>query len=425
VQLAYQESKQKGERVAAEWEKKRQRARENGTLIGCRIPAWLEKVKGRFLPIPKRAQAVRHIFALAADGYGYKRIIATLHKEKIAPFGNGEGSKWNQTYIHKILNDRRTLGELTPKLEGGQAAGGVIANYYPAIVPEDLYLLARAGQAGRRDRGHAGPRDATYVNTFQSMLFSALDGEPFHLANKASKTTAARTHLVLVNGGAAAGRAAGASFPYFVFESAILDQLREISAADVLPQNGPPNLTDKLRGKLAQARDDIAALKRDLSEAYSRTLADVLREREAAEEKLAAELLDALSASARTAERAWEELPSLVDLIREHGDEARLKVRTVLRSIVQEGRLLLVRRGSWTLAAVQFHFTGDAVRHYLVVYQAPAYRRPGGLLGCCSLATVAKQRRELDLRRRDHTADLAELLGAVSLETLSAAMQPA
>src|SRR3954469_24908310 len=44
IQLAHQESKQKAERVAASWERRRTDAREKkGALIGNRLPAWVEK----------------------------------------------------------------------------------------------------------------------------------------------------------------------------------------------------------------------------------------------------------------------------------------------------------------------------------------------------------------------------------------------
>src|SRR5437763_6871743 len=71
IQLAYQESKQKAERVAASWETRRRRAREEGKLTSRRLPAWLElDGQGRPVPAPERADAVKRVFALAAAGYG-------------------------------------------------------------------------------------------------------------------------------------------------------------------------------------------------------------------------------------------------------------------------------------------------------------------------------------------------------------------
>ena len=111
----------------------------------------------------------------------------------------------------------------------------------------------------------------------------------------------------------------------------------------------------------------------------------------------------------RPAEKAWEQLPSLVDLIRARGDEARLKIRGVLRSIIQDARLLLMKKGSWLMVAVQFFFAGGAARHYLVAYR-PACRGRAGRWYARSLADIADPA-ELDLRRREDAAALeAELL---------------
>src|SRR6516162_7781192 len=82
IQLAHQESKQKAERVAASWERRRQRAREEGTLVGSPLPAWLELVNGEARPVPERAAAIHRIFALAAAGLGANRIVRALAKEK-------------------------------------------------------------------------------------------------------------------------------------------------------------------------------------------------------------------------------------------------------------------------------------------------------------------------------------------------------
>ena len=84
-----------------------------------RLPAWMEYVNGEARLIPERAAVVKRIFKLAADGFGYTRIIKTLLEEG-APFGEAvvrEGrirsqfsGKWSKPYIVLILNDRRGIG---------------------------------------------------------------------------------------------------------------------------------------------------------------------------------------------------------------------------------------------------------------------------------------------------------------------------
>src|SRR4051812_34079817 len=55
IQLAYQESKQKADRVADSWKQRRKKAREEGESLSCRLPAWLEGRDGEVKVIPDRA----------------------------------------------------------------------------------------------------------------------------------------------------------------------------------------------------------------------------------------------------------------------------------------------------------------------------------------------------------------------------------
>src|SRR5262249_39004424 len=153
------------------------------------------------------------IFRLSADGYGKARIIRTLIKAGVPPFG---GARWTHTYIDMLLNDQRVCGRLQPKKDDGTPDGAVIEDYYPCVISAEEYALARAGQNGRRGKG--GRRDRRYVNVFQSMLVNALDGEGFQLVNRRSGD---RPQLQLINSAGKAGRAKVQTFPYPVFEEAI------------------------------------------------------------------------------------------------------------------------------------------------------------------------------------------------------------
>jgi DNA invertase Pin-like site-specific DNA recombinase len=408
--LAHQESKQKSDRIGSAWDHQRRLARAEGKPMRGRIPAWLQMVNGALVPCAEKVKAVQRVFQLSAAGYGQARIIRTLIAEKVPPLGK---KSWSNAYIALLLNDRRVLGELQFK-KGGKADGEKVLNYYPRIVSEAEFALARAGQEGRR--GRHGNRDRKTVNTFQSLLTCALDGEGFFLHDKGERG------LRLVNLAGRNGRAPMVTFPYDVFEEAILGQLREIKPESILPRKKEEvSVVDTLRAAVAKVRADIAGLQADLKEGYSKALASVLREREAEEEKIARELQDALAQAARPADKAWQELPGLVDLIRKHGDEARLKIRGVLRSILQDARVLLVRRQSRLLAACQLFFHGGAVRSYLIVYQVAA-RHKASSWSVRSLASIVAPG-DLDLRRREDAAKAEAGLLKLDLEWLAAKMR--
>jgi hypothetical protein len=191
-----------------------------------------------------------------------------------------------------------------------------------------------------------------------------------------------------------------------------------VDPESVLPGEQAPSKAEVLRAKLANIRQDLKQLQAELKEGFSKALATVLREQEIEEEKIAGELQDELAKSVRPAEKAWQELPSLVNLVRKEGDPARLRLRPILRSIIQEARLLLVRRASRLIACAQFFFSGGAVRHYFVAYQSAGYNRPRRWWYPPSLRDEIADPAELDLRRRDHAAQLESWLSAEDLQTL-------
>ena len=167
IQLAHQESKQKSRRASLTRGRNPPASRENGKIMSAKLPAWLQVRNGEPIPIPERVAVVQRIFRLSAEGYGLARIIKTLIKEGTQPFGRS--GKWAWSYVEKILNDKRVLGQMQPR-KGKAPDGEVIEKYYPRIIDDELYHLARAGQDDRRGRG--GKRDRRYVNTFQSLLTS-------------------------------------------------------------------------------------------------------------------------------------------------------------------------------------------------------------------------------------------------------------
>src|SRR5262245_44306651 len=195
IQIAYQESKQKSERVAASYKPRRQAIREGkplpprkadgrvSRLISDRLPAWLEPHGDGARPVPERVAVIHRIFALAARGQGRQRICAALVKDKVPAFSTD--GEWSRTYVGRLLSDRRVLGEYQPCRDDGTPDGPPIPGYYPAVVTEPEWLLARAGlepRQGRDRRGRALARsERKHVNLFRGLLTDALHGGGFFL----------------------------------------------------------------------------------------------------------------------------------------------------------------------------------------------------------------------------------------------------
>lgn len=115
-------------------------------------PAWLKLNEDRqsFSIIDAKADTVRLIFRLAADGYGVFRITRKLNADKVPTLGNKPGrqaKQWYESYVIRILNNRAVRGELQPCTRDGNRSipqgDEPIKGYYPPIIGEADFVAAR------------------------------------------------------------------------------------------------------------------------------------------------------------------------------------------------------------------------------------------------------------------------------------------
>jgi hypothetical protein len=150
LRLAAEESRKKGERVADAWEAKRKTA--SSVPLTKKGPAWLKLTADRkgWVFIPERAELVRKMFALAAEGYGVARISEEMCA--LCPSGwNGKG--WHvwmffSTPIPAAVVRRVTLAVVPGDLS--LATGGM-------PTPPITSAAGRAPASARQSAG-LGPR---------------------------------------------------------------------------------------------------------------------------------------------------------------------------------------------------------------------------------------------------------------------------
>jgi DNA invertase Pin-like site-specific DNA recombinase len=464
------ESARKSERNGAAWKERRRRAREEGDFLTHRLPAWIEVRDGKRVAIPERKAAMKRIFALSAAGYGTAGISKKLTEEGVRPFG--KSGHWARTYIGMILRDRRALGELQPRKSDGTPDGDPIPDYFPAVITEEEWQAARAGAAmrqrrtgrGRRwtdtddelvrtlsvaeaakrlgrtrpavrarrsalarrgNKDTRGPAGGRHVNVFSGLLLDAYDGGAYYCATRSSKLYGTRWRILL-NMASTDGRAPARSFPFTTFERAVLSMLAEVDPREVLGQTRGPDEVTVLEGKLTALEGRIAELEAELESGDIPSLARRLRVEEAAKRELAAQLAEARQRAANPLSAAWGETRSLIEALDKapDPDDARIRLRAVLRRIVDEIWLLVVPRG-WggrdCLCAVQVWFAGGGQhRDYLIWHMAArsAGRKGGSTPGCWwarSMATVTESG-DLDLRKREHAKKLEAVLASLDLE---------
>ncbi len=407
------ESAIKSERVGAAWAERKRKARENGEVLTRRVPAWVEEEDGKLVLIPERAAVVKRIFTLAAGGYGHASIVKRLTEDKVPAFG--PAGRWTRPYVAKILTGRVALGECQVRAgRDRHPDGDPIPGYFPAVVTENEWLAARAGAAERlQKRGRVG----RHVNPFAGLLRDARNGGTYFVTNKNKGQG-----LVLVSTASCDGATPMASFPYQTFEQAVLSLLREIDPHDILNGDHGPDDSQVLAGELVGVEASIATIEAEMdANGESPVLFKRLRAKEERKRVLAKKLADAQQRAANPLSAAWGECQSLASVLdtAPDPDGARLRLRSLLRRMVDSVWLLVVRRGRGRCCAVQVWFAGGKKHRDYLIWHQPSLcngkmpRREGGWWAK-SLSTVAMPG-DLDLRRREDVKLLEAALADVDL----------
>jgi DNA invertase Pin-like site-specific DNA recombinase len=349
---AHEESVTKSQRVAAAWANKRAQADTQPLTAKC--PAWLKLSpdRKRYEEIPDRVKVVRSIFEDTVSGIGTYTITRRLNRRGINSFGGSNG--WQNGYVSKILTNRAVIGEFQPhkRLPDGKRVpvGDPIANYFPAIVEEDLFYRAQSARAERRVAGR-GRKGMYFTNLFSGMTtcFNCLS--PMAFENKGAPP---KGGTFLVCDGARRGMSCDSDatrWRYKDFEATFLRFVEEVDLEHIL------NSDDHEKKELDQA---IESLRGELSTIKKRMdlFLDVMEKAEVSTDFVAGKLdeletrraeLDTLLKTKETerldldvAESAWskDELKSLIhDLQNSRRDEiykVRSQISARIRSLASE-----------------------------------------------------------------------------------------
>jgi DNA invertase Pin-like site-specific DNA recombinase len=393
----HNESALKSERVGRAWANKKEKARagedqpprrKGGRVtknMTAMLPAWVEERGGKLELIPKRATAVRHIFALAAAGHGMMSIARRLGEKRVASFTRS--GKWLRSYIQAILADRRALGEHQPRKRDGSPDGEPMKGYYPAVVTEAEWDVCRAGALGRTPKkdgegrivgSRFAGRVGEHVNVFAGLLRNARDGDTYFCTRKHGVR-------VLINMAAADGRGTCYSLPFATFEGALFSALKEIDPHEILDGDSGPDETTALAAEVARLENDIAQIAADLDKhGESPTLYKRLRDKEARKAAAALELAEACNRAAHPLSETWGEAKTLLEAVEKAPDrhDARLRLRSAIRRIVESVYVLVVPRGRDRLCEVQVNFRADSgeagrYRKVFIIHRSANGQRAG------------------------------------------------
>lgn len=189
----HQESAYKSARVRDAF----QRARKEGSqkVFGS-APGWLSR-EDKSLPWvidEEKAAVVRRVFELSAAGFGSKLIAKKANDEgwivptRLAKQEDG----WHAQMAGALLRNRAVVGEHQHRIRTyeaqekhwqGNPIGDVIADYYPRIISDELWNLARSSISAR---AVAKRRDTQYYNVFSGVMYCGHCGAPIQRKSEKS-----------------------------------------------------------------------------------------------------------------------------------------------------------------------------------------------------------------------------------------------
>jgi DNA invertase Pin-like site-specific DNA recombinase len=403
------ESAIKSERLLAFWAEKKRLARVEGKIMTRRLPGWIAEKNGKLVLIPTHAKIVRQIFAMCIQGMGTHRIVQQL--TKTTPPILGRGRRWTKCSIQKILTSRYAIGEYQPK-HGDQPDGDPIPDYYPRVVTDEVFEQAQNALARHKDRrGRIGKKVASLftgllmdARTHSRMLINYQShGKP---GNKIRKR-------ILVSADALEGRSQSTSFPYQIFEQAVLSLLKEVNVAQLLgaePESEVNLLTiqrDGLDERLRQLEEQLTESGEQIP-----TLIRAVKTLEAKRQEVLTRLAAAQQREANPVSGAWTEAKTLLAVAKD--ETKRLRLRELLRTIISEAWVLVVPMRPRRLCAVQFFFAeGKGHRDFIIDYHAAGRGRSGGWQARSFSDTDSKV--DLDLRRPADARQLEKVLANLRL----------
>jgi DNA invertase Pin-like site-specific DNA recombinase len=327
AQLSNAETEEKSRNIRSAYQGRREEMQKGKIGFG-RLPAWLKWSAPADQPERKplideaKANIVRKIFALSAEGKGVRQIERDMRAKNIKPISNSKKADWNARFVHRLIGDRGVLG---------YHPGSEVA-VYPAIVDQDLFESANRQLKNRQT---STVRHSVENNSlFTKLAYCSACGSP--MGKQTTNTSKGRKYAYLVCTGSVRQKTncPCTGLPYDAFEKSFAFMLsHSIKVREYLADDSSgPSQVDILRGRLegVHKRFNKISAMIEGDDNPSRTLNDQLKELETEEDKLNQQI-EAESARQKTpALKSYGELAALDMSNQEH----RSKIRVLLRDVV-------------------------------------------------------------------------------------------
>lgn len=350
----HEESHKKSVRLAAAWKNKRSAASTLKPMTKW-CPAWLQLAADRssYVLIPDRVEVVRQIFVDSANGIGNYKIAHRLNQSKTPTFNESDG--WHQSYVAKILANRAVLGEFQAGVRRDnkrELEGEPIRNYFPAIIDEELFYVARHAKSQREYQGKgAGRKGVQFSNLFSGLATCAYCGASMKYDNKGSGPKGNR-YLVCSKSTRHFG-CRGKRWRYNDFETSFLAFVSEIDLASLIDPEDSQREQKQAVLKVTSLEGEIGSVSALMDKTYhllesgapEEFILTKLRELQARKDELAAQIaesrkvLEEVESERQRLSQSRDEIKSLLQHLQNANQpdlfELRSKISSHLKSMIE------------------------------------------------------------------------------------------
>jgi DNA invertase Pin-like site-specific DNA recombinase len=170
-QMAHIYSRNLSKRLRKAWKTKKEKARNGERFKTVNHPAWLvQQEDGSFKADKTKVKAIKHIFDQVIAGVSQAKIVKSLN-DLYPPIARGK--YWSPSYVCRLLNDRRVLGEFQLHKKGENEKmipdGKPIKDYFPRVIEESLFYEAQAKKT--KHKRVAKNSQGELRNLFKSLVF--------------------------------------------------------------------------------------------------------------------------------------------------------------------------------------------------------------------------------------------------------------
>jgi len=407
---AHNESATKAKRLANEWTHKRAEYHKTGKLLTAKVPSWIRKKGNKFELITETADVVRHIVDLYLSGMGVVAISKQLNREQVPTFHQGKrkAKQWSKSTVQRILNSRSLIGEFTPHhgsknqdQSQRKPAGDPIPGYYPAVLDEPTFYKVQKQLKAKKIAGRTGKDSSRISNLFTQMVFDARDGSPLHMVDKGARAGGKQ----LVSSAARSGLGQYISFNYDAFESAMLELMKTITPADIMPPKKlmQSSTLDKRIVDAGKIDERIASIQKRLEtadDALIQSVMPVLSKLAKQKEALQTEI-EELRGQQHSPTPTADDCNRIAELLQQDNSvEHRRRFRLVARELIERMDCLILKEGHWRQCFVRILFESGKTRIVVIGIHRKRLVASGGFDGDYPI-TETKTQRHLQERLRE------------------------